>query len=170
MTTQHIQLQQEVCLLPSLNSGCEITEGEPRQLHSKGPKYQRKDTGITRKEGWVCACRLKTRCGNLYGKIIITEGTDVTKIMDRLLLSCGPPTDKISLIFRSVAALKCSLPTPTQWMDFKQIIPAESLHTINNYLSSPKQPPLAHVCLSSTSSLNKMFILTGELQINSILL
>lgn len=62
----------------------------------------------------MCASRLKTRCGNLYGKIIITEGTDVTIIMDRLSLSCGPPTDKISLISRSVAALKCSLPTPTQ--------------------------------------------------------
>lgn len=88
--------------------------------------------------------------------------------MYRLLLSCGPPTDKISLISHAVAALKCSLPTPTQWMDFKQIIPAESLHMINNYLSSPKQPPLAHFCLSPTSSLNKMFILTGELQPTSV--
>lgn len=136
----------------------------------KGPKYQRKATGITRKQGWVCASRLKTRCGNLNGKIIITEGTDVTIIMYRLLLSCGPPTDKISLISHAVAALKCSLPTPTQWMDFKQIIPAESLHMINNYLSSPKQPPLAHFCLSPTSSLNKMFILTGELQPTSVFL
>lgn len=62
----------------------------------------------------MCASRLKTRCGNLNGKIIITEGTDVTIIMYRLLLSCGPPTDKISLISHAVAALKCSLPTPTQ--------------------------------------------------------
>lgn len=122
----------------------------------KGPKYQRKDTGIKRKKGWECAFRLKTRCGILYGEIIITLGTDVTIIMVRLLLSCGPPTDKISLISRSVAALKCSLPTPTQWTDFKRIIPAESLYTINNYLSSLKQPPLARIRFSSTSSLNKV--------------
>lgn len=104
----------------------------------------------------MCSSRLKTRCRNLYGEIIITKGTDVTVIMGRLLLSCGPPTDKISLIFPSVAAPESSLPTPTRWMNSSQIVPAESVHTINNYLSSLKQSSLARSRLSSTYSLKSV--------------